>query len=168
MDNRFGKKHREKRLGDEVDPFTNIFDRKAVSLFLYLLLTNGNPFPTYKVWTKVLGHFGVSGMFSNSHRPNPSPHPHKQSWTRVSRIFSEFQLCIGWGWGRENCKKISKRIFCFIREPRNGRKIWMRHYRLRAVPLFSVVRRAKRETLKWRGLLIVNASSCKYSLNTLS
>ena len=25
--------------------------------------------------------------------------PHKQCWTRVSRIFSEFQLCIGWGKG---------------------------------------------------------------------
>ena len=23
--------------------------------------------------------------------------PHKQCWTHVSRIFSEFQLCIGWG-----------------------------------------------------------------------
>ena len=39
------------------------------------------------------------------------PSPHKQCWTRVSRIFSEIQLCIGWGGGgggRENCKKISK------------------------------------------------------------
>ena len=25
--------------------------------------------------------------------------PHKQCWTRVCRIFSEFQLCIGWGEG---------------------------------------------------------------------
>ena len=25
------------------------------------------------------------------------PSPHKQCWTRVSRIFSEFQLCIEWG-----------------------------------------------------------------------
>ena len=35
--------------------------------------------------------------------------------------FSEFQLCIGWG--RENCDKISKRMHCFNREPRNDRKI---------------------------------------------
>ena len=27
----------------------------------------------------------------------PLPSPHKQCWTRVFRIFSEFQLCIGWG-----------------------------------------------------------------------
>ena len=29
----------------------------------------------------------------------PLPSPHKQCWTRVSRIFSEIQLCIGWGEG---------------------------------------------------------------------
>ena len=27
----------------------------------------------------------------------PLPSPHKQCWTRVSRIFSEFQLCMGGG-----------------------------------------------------------------------
>ena len=50
----------------------------------------------------------------------PLPSPHKQCWTRVSRIFSDFQLCVGWG--RENCKKISKTLHCFKREPRNNRK----------------------------------------------
>ena len=51
----------------------------------------------------------------------PLPSPHKLCWTRVSRIFFEFQLCIGWGevGGRENYKKISKRMRCFKREPRN-------------------------------------------------
>ena len=29
----------------------------------------------------------------------PLPSPHKQCWTRVSRFFSEIQLCIGWGEG---------------------------------------------------------------------
>ena len=29
----------------------------------------------------------------------PLPSPYKQCWTRVSRIFSEIQLCIGWGEG---------------------------------------------------------------------
>ena len=29
----------------------------------------------------------------------PLPSPHKQCWTRVSRIFSEIQLCVGWGEG---------------------------------------------------------------------
>ena len=50
----------------------------------------------------------------------PLPSPHKQCWTRVSRIFSDFQLSVGWG--RENCKKISKTLHCFKREPRNNRK----------------------------------------------
>ena len=37
----------------------------------------------------------------------PLPSPHKKCWTRVSRIFSEFQLFIGWGQGelRENFEK---------------------------------------------------------------
>ena len=36
----------------------------------------------------------------------PLPSPHKQCWTRVSRIFSEFQLCIGWeGELQENFEK---------------------------------------------------------------
>ena len=29
----------------------------------------------------------------------PLPSAHKECWTRVSRIFSGFQLCIGWGEG---------------------------------------------------------------------
>ena len=56
----------------------------------------------------------------------PLPSPHKQCWTRVSRIFSEFQLCRGWG--RENCNKISKTLNCLKREPRNNRKIWILQY----------------------------------------
>ena len=51
----------------------------------------------------------------------PLPSPHKQSWTRVSKIFSEFQLCIGWGEGelQENFEKDA----LFKREPTNDRKI---------------------------------------------
>ena len=58
-------------------------------------------------WTKVLGDFCVSGAISNAHRSNPLPSPHKQYLTRVSRIFSEFQLSIGWGEGelQENFEK---------------------------------------------------------------
>ena len=37
----------------------------------------------------------------------PLPPTHKLCYTRVSRIFSEFQLCIGWGEGelQENFEK---------------------------------------------------------------
>ena len=37
-------------------------------------------------WTKVLGHFCVSGAFSNSHRSNTSPHP----TNNVGRVYPEF------------------------------------------------------------------------------
>ena len=59
-------------------------------------------------WTKVLGYFCISGAFSNSDRPNPSPHP----TNNVGRVypdffFSEFQLCMGWEQGdlQENLEK---------------------------------------------------------------
>ena len=40
-------------------------------------------------WTKVLGQFQFTQV-------QPLPSAYKQCWTRLSRIFSEFQLCIGW------------------------------------------------------------------------
>ena len=58
----------------------------------------------------------ISGAFSNSHRPNPSPHPTNNVGRVYPEFFSEFQLCIGLG--RENCKKISKRMHSFTMEPR--------------------------------------------------
>ena len=61
-------------------------------------------------WTKVLGHFCISGAFSNS--PNPLPSPHKQSWTRVSKIFPEFQICIGWGKGELQGNYEKDALFC--------------------------------------------------------
>ena len=39
-------------------------------------------------WTKVLGHFCISGAFSNSHRPNLSPHPTND----VGHVHPEFFL----------------------------------------------------------------------------
>ena len=59
-------------------------------------------------WTNVLGHFCISGGISNSYRSmQPIPSPYKQCWTRVSRFFSKFQLCVGWAEGElhENFKK---------------------------------------------------------------
>ena len=40
-------------------------------------------------------------------RVRPLPSPHKQRWPSVPRIFSEFQLCIGWKEGelQENFEK---------------------------------------------------------------
>ena len=47
----------------------------------------------------------------------PLPSPHKQCWTVASRIFFEFQLCIGLG--EEELQEI---MHCFKRELRNDRK----------------------------------------------
>ena len=58
-------------------------------------------------WTKVLGHFRVSGAFSNSHRFNPSPHP----TNGVARVYPEFfpsfnfVSCGGKGELQENFEK---------------------------------------------------------------
>ena len=43
----------------------------------------------------------------------PFPSPQKQCWMRVSRIFSEFQLCIGWGEGelQEDFEKDADSLF---------------------------------------------------------
>ena len=43
----------------------------------------------------------------------PFPSPQKQCWMRVSRIFSEFQLCIGWGEGelQEDFEKDADALF---------------------------------------------------------
>ena len=53
--------------------------------------------------------------------PTPPLTPQRMLDACNKNFFSEFQLCIGWG--TENCKKISKRMHCFMREPRNERKI---------------------------------------------
>ena len=58
---------------------------------------------------------------SNPRRSNPFPSHHKQCWTRVSRIFSEFQLCIKWRRGGGELQE----NFCFKGEQRNDRKIWI-------------------------------------------
>ena len=67
----------------------------SLQLTLRWLLKSTRPQP--KILSKDLGHFCISGVFSNSlHRPIPSPHPTNKCWTHVSRIFPQFQLCIGW------------------------------------------------------------------------
>ena len=64
-------------------------------------------------WTKVLKYFWISGAFSNSHIPCPSPHPTNNVGRMFPEFFfSQFELCIGRG--RENNKKISKRMYSFM------------------------------------------------------
>ena len=58
--------------------------------------------------------------FSNSHRPNPSLH----STNNVGHVYPELFLSfnIVQGGGRENSKKNSKRMHCFMRKPRMKEK----------------------------------------------
>ena len=67
--------------------------------------------PQTKIMDKSLGTlWGLSlpfwGVFQFT-QVQPLPSPHKQCWICVSKIFSELQLCIGWGEGelQENFKK---------------------------------------------------------------
>ena len=69
---------------------------------------------------KSLGIRLHSGAFSNSHRSNPSPHPTNNLGRVYPESFPSFNFV--YGGGRENRKKISKRMQCFKREPRNDRK----------------------------------------------
>ena len=82
--------------------------------FVHLLLINGTPFMYLRSWTNVLEHFNISGAFSNSHRPNPSPHPTNNVW-RVYPEFFRVSICIGWG--REKCGKFWKRCIVLWENP---------------------------------------------------
>ena len=55
----------------------------------------------------------------------PLPSPHKQRWTRVSRIFfSKFQLCTGWG--KEELQENFERVHCLMREIKLcNEKLWL-------------------------------------------
>ena len=70
---------------------------------------------------RYLGHFCISGAFSNSHRSNPSSHP----TNNVGRVYAEFfpSFNFVYGGGRENCKKISKMMHCL----KKGTEKWKKN-----------------------------------------
>ena len=80
------------------------------------------------IMDKSLGTLAFLGVFQFT-QAKPLPSAHKQCWARVSRIFSEFQLCIGWGEGelRENFEKDE----LFYDGIQNDRKIRILHYCLK-------------------------------------
>ena len=82
---------------DNSPDFLTHYEMKLSVLYSMVLYCNQTELHS---WTKVLGHFCISGAFSNSHRPNLSPHPTKQCWTCASKIFSESKLCMGLKGGR--------------------------------------------------------------------
>ena len=52
----------------------------------------------YNHGQKSWDNFAFVELFSIHTYPAPLP-PHKERWTRLSRMFSEFQHCVGWGKG---------------------------------------------------------------------
>ena len=80
------------------------------------------------IMDKSRGTLVFLGVFQLT-QAQPLPSAHNLFWTRVSRIFSEFQLCIGWGEGelRENFEK----DVLFYEGIRNDRKIRILHYCLK-------------------------------------
>ena len=104
----FRKKHREKRLGDEVDLLLTFLTEKPCPrsyTFYWQMVTLSLP-TRYgqKSWDTLafLGRFPI-------HTGPTLCSPHEQSWTRVSRIF--FRVSTSYrmrGGGRENYKKFRK------------------------------------------------------------
>ena len=60
--------------------------------------------------------------------PPPPPNPTDKVGRLHPEFFPEFQHCIGGG--RENCKKISERMHCFIRLSIDDRKLWILQWRV--------------------------------------
>ena len=96
-----------------------ILRKNCVAIITWLFLFT--PQVNYNYGQKSWDTFAFLGHFPIHTGPTPLPSPHKQCWMHVSKFFSDFQLCIGWG--GENCKKISKRMHCFKREPTNDKNM---------------------------------------------
>ena len=69
-------------------------------------------------------HFWGVFQFTQT-QPLPSP-TNKDGRVYLEFFFSEFQLCIRWG--RENCKKISKRMHFFYEGAQNREKKRILHH----------------------------------------
>ena len=96
---------------DNSPDFLTHYEMKLTVLYSMVMYCNQTELHS---WTKVLGHFCISGAFSNSHRPNLSPHP-----TNGVGVSTLYGVKAG---GAKKCKKISKRKHCFMREPRMTEK----------------------------------------------
>ena len=69
-------------------------------------------------WTKVLGHLCISGAFPIHTCPTRPLTPE----TTLDACIQTFSQLYMW-WGEEEMHEISKRMHCFMREPRNYRKL---------------------------------------------
>ena len=106
----FRKEHREKHPGDEVDPFTNIFDIKGILVRIPFIDKSCTPFPTYnhgqRPWD-TLAFLGCSPIHTG---PTPPLTPQTKMDACIQNFFRVSTLYRMGDGRRENCKKISKRI----------------------------------------------------------
>ena len=78
----------------------------------------------YNHWQKSRDTFAFLGHFPIHTGPAPPLTPQTTLDASTKNFFRVLTLYRG----RKNCKKISKRMHCFTREPRNYRTIWILHY----------------------------------------
>ena len=101
-----------------------------------------------KIMDKSLGTLlHLWGFFLNLDMPNPSPHTTNNVVCMFPDFFSGFQHHVEWG--RENCKKILKRKHCFMRSPRNHRKLWKLYYRIPRFFVLAPVVQKLDSTIHW-------------------
>ena len=77
---------------DNSPDFLTHYEMKLTVLYSMVMYCNQTELHS---WTKVLGHFCISGAFSNSHRPNLSPHPTND----VEHVHPELFLSLNFVWG---------------------------------------------------------------------
>ena len=117
--------YREMMMSNPLPFLFTIADRKVC---IPCLLTNGTPltYGTYNHGQKTWDIFASLGCFPIHAGPTAPLTPQTMLNACIQNIFRVLTLYrVG---GRETCKKISKRMHCFKREPRNDRKIWILQY----------------------------------------
>ena len=86
---------------DNSPDFLTHYEMKLTILYSMVLYCNQTELHS---WTKVLGHFCISGAFSNSHRPNASPHPTNNVGRMYPGFFYRFSTLHRLGGGRTAIK----------------------------------------------------------------
>ena len=116
---------------DDVQPLT-LFIYHCWQKHLYTMSTD--KWYSFNIWylqswtrgQETWDIFAFLGCFPIHTGPTAPLTPQTMLNTCIQNFFGVWTLYrVG---GRENCKKISKRMHCFKREPRNDRKIWILQY----------------------------------------
>ena len=103
---------------EKTNPFRQILVMRTKRCLSVLLCPFKGALINYSHGQKFLEHICICGALFKSYMPSPSPNPQTTGWTRLSRIFPESQLCIGWGEG-----ELQDILYCFMRASRKLQKI---------------------------------------------